>query len=139
MSGLRSVIEELRSDTLAELPDALIEEDFSELQRAGEQLEVERLRRLAEIDRRRTFEHDGYLPAASWLVGTFRGRGGSDPLSGRPEARSFELTPGRRARARAEGEAPGPCSGAPTFGAGGSGAAVARLMNGLVCSDTEVR
>ena len=31
MRGLRSVVEELRAETLAELPDALVEEDFSEL------------------------------------------------------------------------------------------------------------
>jgi hypothetical protein len=72
VSGLRSVVEELRSETLAELPDALVEEDFAELQRAAEQLEVERLRRLAELDRRRVFERDGYLSAASWLVGAFK-------------------------------------------------------------------
>ncbi|MGH2642078.1 MAG: DUF222 domain-containing protein [Actinomycetota bacterium] len=72
MSGLRSVVEELRAETLAELPDALVEEDFAEVQRAAEQLEVERLRRLAELDRRRVFERDGYLSAASWLVGAFR-------------------------------------------------------------------
>jgi hypothetical protein len=61
VSGLRSVVEELRAEALPELPDALIEEDFAELQRAVDLLEVERLRRLAEIDRRRLFERDGYL------------------------------------------------------------------------------
>jgi hypothetical protein len=54
------------------LPDALIEEDFGELQRATEQLEVERLRRLAEIDKRRLFERDGHLSAASWLATRFK-------------------------------------------------------------------
>ena len=72
MSELRSVVEELRSETLPELPDALIEEDLAELQSAVEQLEVERLRRLAEIDRRRLFERDGYLSAASWLATRFK-------------------------------------------------------------------
>jgi hypothetical protein len=42
MSELRSVVEELRSEVLSELPDARIEEDFSELHRAVELLEVER-------------------------------------------------------------------------------------------------
>jgi hypothetical protein len=37
-----------------------------------EQLEVERLRRLAEIDRRRLFERDGHLSAAGWLATTFK-------------------------------------------------------------------
>lgn len=72
MSGLRSVVEELRSEALPELPDALMEEDFAELQRVVELLEVERLRRLAEIDRRRLFERDGYLSAASWLTSKFK-------------------------------------------------------------------
>jgi hypothetical protein len=72
MSELRSAVDALRSETLPDLPDARIEEDFTELQRAVELLEVERLRRLAEIDRRRLFERDGHLSAASWLATTFK-------------------------------------------------------------------
>lgn len=72
MSELRSVVEMLRAETLPELPDARIEEDFSELQRTVELLEVERLRRLAEIDRRGLFQRDGHLSAASWLAKTFK-------------------------------------------------------------------
>ncbi|MDP9233811.1 MAG: HNH endonuclease [Actinomycetota bacterium] len=72
MSQLRSAIEELRSEVLSELPDARIEEDFSELQRAAELLEIERLRRLAEIDRRGLYERDGHLSAASWLAKTHK-------------------------------------------------------------------
>src|SRR2546428_774288 len=72
MSELRSAVEGLRSELLTELPDARIEEDFAELQRVVELLEVERLRRLAEIDRRRLFQRDGYLSAASWLASTHK-------------------------------------------------------------------
>jgi hypothetical protein len=72
MSELRSVVESLRSEVLAELPDARLEEDFAELQRSGELLEVERLRRLAEIERRATFQRDGHLSAASWLASEFK-------------------------------------------------------------------
>lgn len=72
MSELRSVIEAFRSEEVSELPDARVEEDFGELQAAVEALEAERLRRLAEIDRRRSFERDGYLSAAAWLAGRFR-------------------------------------------------------------------
>jgi hypothetical protein len=72
MSELRSVVNALRSETLPELPDARIEEDFAELQRAVELLEVERLRRLSEIERRRIFERDGHLSAAAWLATTFK-------------------------------------------------------------------
>jgi Domain of unknown function (DUF222)/HNH endonuclease len=49
-----------------------VEEDFAELRRAVELLEAERLRRLAEIDRRRLFERDGHLSAASWLATRFK-------------------------------------------------------------------
>ena len=69
---MRSGVASLRSETLAELPDARIEEDFAELHRIGELLEAERLRRLAEIDRRRLFERDGQLSTASWLASRFR-------------------------------------------------------------------
>ena len=71
MSELRSVVEELRVESLPGIPDARLEEDFVELHEAIEQLEVERLRRLAEIDRRRLFERDGHLSAASWLSARF--------------------------------------------------------------------
>jgi hypothetical protein len=72
MSELRSTVDAFRAETLADLPDARIEEDFAELHRAVQQLEVERLRRLAEIERRRLHERDGFLSAAAWVVGRFR-------------------------------------------------------------------
>jgi hypothetical protein len=77
VSEFRSAVEMLRSETLADLPDARIEDDFAELHRSVEQLEVERLRRLAEIERRRLFERDGHLSAAAWLVATFKVAWGS--------------------------------------------------------------
>ena len=72
MSELRSVIEAYRAEVVAELPDARLEEDFAELHRAVEELDAERLRRLAEIDRRRLYERDGHLSAASWLAAGHR-------------------------------------------------------------------
>jgi hypothetical protein len=72
VSELRSAIEGFRCDDVSALPDARIEEDFGELQAAVEALEAERLRRLGEIDRRRSFERDGYLSTAAWLAGRFR-------------------------------------------------------------------
>src|SRR5207302_4552756 len=60
MSEVRSAIEELRAEDLSTLPDARVEEDFAELQRAAELLEVERLRRLGEIDRRGVYGRDGH-------------------------------------------------------------------------------
>jgi len=68
VSELRSVVDQLRADVLAELPDARVEEEFIELHRALEQLEAERLRRLADIERRGVYARDGYLSAAPWLV-----------------------------------------------------------------------
>ena len=53
-------------------PDAMLEEDFAELQRASELLEAERLRHLAEIERRGIHRRDGHLSAASWLATTFK-------------------------------------------------------------------
>jgi len=57
---------------MSELPDARLEQDFAELQRAVELLEAERLRRLAEIDRRGLHERDGFLSAASWLASSHK-------------------------------------------------------------------
>jgi hypothetical protein len=71
VSGFRSAIDELRCEDLAELPDARLEEDFAELQGASEAIEAEKLRRLAEIDRRGSIGRDGMLSAASWLVMRF--------------------------------------------------------------------
>ena len=66
------MVEAFRSESLPDLPDARVEDDFGELHRAIEALEVERLRRLAEIERRRTYARDGYLSAAAWLAATQR-------------------------------------------------------------------
>ncbi len=72
MSELRSVVEAFRCEALADLPDARLEEDFAEIQRAVELLEAERLRRLAEIDHRGLHERDGFFSAASWLVSSHK-------------------------------------------------------------------
>jgi len=102
LSELRSALEGFRSETLAELPDARLEEDFAELHRAGEVLEAERLRRLAELDRRRTFERDGHLSAAAWLASAFKVAWGMARDQVRM-ARGLEDMPGTR-RALDEGE-----------------------------------
>ena len=71
------MVDALRSETLAELPDARVEEDFAELHRAVEQLEVERLRRLAEIEHRGLHERDGFLSAPRGSSAGSRSRGAS--------------------------------------------------------------
>jgi hypothetical protein len=68
MSELRSVLDSLRADDVASIPDARLEQDFEELHAVVEAFETERLRRLAEIDRRRLFERDGFLSPVSWLA-----------------------------------------------------------------------
>jgi hypothetical protein len=68
MSELRSAIEGLRAESMPDLPDARIEEDLAELQRALELLDAERLRRLAEFDRRGLYARDGHLSSVSWLA-----------------------------------------------------------------------
>ena len=77
MSELLSAIDALRAEALPELADARIEADFAELQRAVELLEAERLRRLAEIDRRGLYARDGHLSTAGWLAATHRMTWGS--------------------------------------------------------------
>jgi hypothetical protein len=92
MSEFRSAVDALRSESLPELPDALVEESFGELQRVCELLEIERLRRLAELERRRLFQRDGHLSAAAWLVSRYKVSWGSarDQLH---MARSLEHMP----------------------------------------------
>jgi hypothetical protein len=102
VSELRSAIEGLRLETLSELPDARLEEDFAELQRAAELIDAERLRRLAEIDRRGTFRRDGHLSAAAWLASTFKVAWGTARNEVRM-ARALEQMPATR-RAVEEGE-----------------------------------
>jgi len=72
VSELRSAVEGMHFEALAELPDARLEEDFAELQRAAELIDAERLRRLAEIERRGTYRRDGHLSVAAWLASTFK-------------------------------------------------------------------
>jgi len=64
-------IQAFRNDVLPDLPDALAEEDFAELWRASELLELEKLRRLADLERRGVFARDGHLSVAAWLASRF--------------------------------------------------------------------
>jgi hypothetical protein len=72
VSELRSAIDELRNEDLTRLSDAAAEEDFAELQRASELLEAERLRRLADLERRGIHQRDGHVSTASWLATSFK-------------------------------------------------------------------
>ena len=71
MSELRSVVEELRAEALASVPDARLLRRTSSSSRPPRPPEAERLRRLAELSRRGLFERDGHLSAAGWLVASY--------------------------------------------------------------------
>lgn len=68
MSSLRSAIDELHVRDEARLPDAELEADFVELERASRAVEAVQLRLLAEIDRRECWRLDGLLSTSQWLV-----------------------------------------------------------------------
>lgn len=68
MSELRSAIGTMRDDDVTGLPDGRLEDDLREIRRAIDELEVEALRRIAVLDRRRVHAHDGHLSTASWLA-----------------------------------------------------------------------
>jgi len=72
MSELRSAIEALQAEDISMVSDEQLEADFAELQRGGQTLEGERLRRLSEIHRRQSHRRDGYLSTAPWLVDRHR-------------------------------------------------------------------
>ena len=110
MSELRSAIEALRLETLPEMPDARLEEDFAELQRASELIDAERLRRLAEIDRRAAYRRDGHLSTAGWLASTCKLSWGMARNEVRM-ARALEdmpVTSGAGGRRPVDGGGPGP-------------------------------
>jgi hypothetical protein len=77
MSGLRSALDEVAGLDFAALPDGRLEDEFAELQRARRVLDAQLSRCLAEIDRRASFQADGYLSTASWLRDRFRDAVGS--------------------------------------------------------------
>ena len=108
MSELRSALDGYRSEALAGLPDARIEEDFAELQRAADLIELERLRRLAEIDRRQLYARDGHLSAASWLAAVHRTGWGTAKADVKA-ALALEDMPATR-RALEEGEITAPAA-----------------------------
>ena len=60
----------MRGQVLTDLPDGRVEEDFQRLGRLVEFAQIERMRRLAELESRQVFARDGHLSAASWLADT---------------------------------------------------------------------
>jgi hypothetical protein len=70
MSALRSTIQEMSSEDLSTCLDRRLEADVVELLRSADMIQAEVARRVAEVDRRRTFEADGFLSTGAWLSGT---------------------------------------------------------------------
>lgn len=105
MSELDSFLDQLESEELSSVPDAALEEDLAVLQRSAERLEVQRLRRMAEIDRRRPYLRDGYLSTSSWLAHQHR-VSHSTATNDLRMARALEAMPQTR-RALAAGEISG--------------------------------
>ena len=70
--AMATLVDDLRREDLSQVGDARLVDDFTALQRAMHDLELERLRRLAEIERRGLPARDGHLSAASWVASRFR-------------------------------------------------------------------
>src|SRR3712207_9046167 len=64
--AVATLVGDLRREELSQVGDVRLVDDFTALQRAMHDLELERLRRLAEIERRGIYAHDGHLSAAPW-------------------------------------------------------------------------
>lgn len=67
MSSLRSVVDELAVEDLAGVENRQLEDDLVELNQQVTRLGAQVSRRLAEIDRRGTYEDVGYLSTTSWV------------------------------------------------------------------------
>jgi len=67
VSSLRSVVDELAGEDLADVANRQLEDDLVELNLQITRLSAQRSRRLAEIDRRGTYEDLGYLSTTSWV------------------------------------------------------------------------
>ena len=72
MSSLRSALDELQAEDLWAVDGDQLEADLIELERAARVLQAERLRRIAEVDRRGEFRRDGHLSISSWLASRLR-------------------------------------------------------------------
>jgi hypothetical protein len=71
MGALRSGLDEYRTADLGSCSDATIESDVVEIKTAIRALEAESARRIAELERRRSFERDGHLSITSWVEARF--------------------------------------------------------------------
>jgi hypothetical protein len=72
MSSLRSALEELQAEDLWAVDSDQLEADLVELERSARVLQAERLRRVAEVDRRGKYRKDGYLSISAWMASRLR-------------------------------------------------------------------
>jgi alpha-D-ribose 1-methylphosphonate 5-triphosphate synthase subunit PhnI len=68
MGNLRSAIDDLGSEQLWKLSNEELAAELEDLHRDATALEAQRLRRLAEFDRRRAYADDGYVSATAWVT-----------------------------------------------------------------------
>jgi len=68
VEALESAIGELAASDPKRWPDEELERGIVALQRVVDRLTVERLRLVAEMNRRRSFARDGYVSASTWLA-----------------------------------------------------------------------
>jgi hypothetical protein len=99
---LKEALAGAAAEDVSELDDRGLRQGFASLQQAAEMIAAQRLRRLAEVDRRRSFAPDGHLSTTSWLVGEF-GIAGGEAAGAVKMARALEQMPKTR-QALAAGE-----------------------------------
>src|SRR5438093_3840061 len=105
MSSMRSALDEMKVEDLRFLSDEELESDVLEMEREANVHLAQRLRRLAEVERRRTYLRDGYLSGSVWLAR----RAGLSPSDAKQQvrmARAVEQMPVVR-EALGEGEVSG--------------------------------
>jgi hypothetical protein len=61
MSSLRSLVDELAGEDLAQVDDRRLQDELVELNLQLTRLQAQAFRRFAEVDRRGSYEVDGYL------------------------------------------------------------------------------
>jgi hypothetical protein len=66
--SVESAIRDLLPSDVKRLPDDDLERCVVAIQRVIDRLQVERLRLVAEVDRRRSFARDGFVSASTWLA-----------------------------------------------------------------------
>ena len=68
VDAIESVIRDLAPGDVKRIPDEDLERGIVTLQRVIDRLQVERLRLVAEVNRRRSFARDGFVSAGAWLA-----------------------------------------------------------------------